>query len=120
LLSTEPESAMSETYAIHWADKRWDGARLIVGNLAACAREILKCDDLDPRTITRIDSYDPDEGWARPVLLDDVARAIVSRAHTDWLEGSGGVQPEVRDFVDEHGGVRLGMALHVIDRAFAA
>lgn len=111
---------MSATYVIHWQSGRFIGQRLITGDLDALAREIFKGDDLDPAEITSVDSYDVDEGWAHPVLLEDVARAVARWAEREQCEGSGGIPVALWDFIHDHGSAAMANGLRILDSTFQA
>ncbi len=111
---------MPDTYVIHWtlACKRtgrtWDCQSFLLGDEAACAREIMRGDEFGAERVRRIDCYDAEEGWARLVSLEDMARAMARIAEAEQ-PGGGTITREVRDFIETHGSLALARGLIVAD-----
>lgn len=106
---------MSAIHVIHWAATRHFGWSVPEGSGEASVVRHIVAGNVDG-TITRIDCYDVSEDWARDVT-EDIARACASYYGANTDEG---MLPQVRDFIETHGGLALTRGLRVDDRTFAA
>ena len=107
---------MSETWVIHWANKCEQGLRAIIGDQAACVREIVAGDEFMADEVVLIEVSDPDEGWAKYVPLEEIAREVASYE----ADNGGEITTPVRDFIEHYGGLAMARGLRVIDRTFSA
>lgn len=110
---------MSETWVIHWSSQRETGQALIVGDEAAAARAILGSETFAPDEVTKVERYDTDEHVADDVT-EDMARLLACGAQDAEWRGGDGITPELRDFIERHGGLAWTAGLRVIDTSFAA
>ena len=114
---------MPDTYVIHWADpaRRRDGLRAIIGDEAACIREIMAGDEFLANEVTKIERYnaDPDDGSAEVVSLQEVAQTIARLAGINQDEG-GDITSEVYDFIHDHAGSAYARGLRIRGSVYEA